>query len=138
MSCRLAHRLCCHLQQLHHSTTASDKKLVGVSGNEPLPHLLFVLACSAAQSALAISWHLHQSHLGERGRQDPRHSPSGRGRTAEKKRIEFGSEHRFSIDHFTWGLATAIYVAMVTPILYDNSYSLNDSNLKYESYRPCG
>ena len=29
-------------------------------------------------------------------------------------------------------LATAIYVAMVTPILYDNSYSPNDSNLKYE------
>ena len=43
-----------------------------------------------------------------------------------------------TIDHFTWGLATAIYVAMVTPILYDNSYSLNDSNLKYESYRPYG
>ena len=42
------------------------------------------------------------------------------------------------IDHFTWGLATSIYVAMVTPILYDNSYSLNDSNLKYESYRPYG
>ena len=35
-------------------------------------------------------------------------------------------------------LATAIYVAMVTPIFYDNSYSLNDSNLKYESYRPYG
>ena len=35
-------------------------------------------------------------------------------------------------------LPTAIYVAMVTPILYDNSYSLNDSNLKYESYRPYG
>ena len=35
-------------------------------------------------------------------------------------------------------LATAIYVAMVTPILYDNSYSPNDSNLKYESYRPYG
>ena len=31
-------------------------------------------------------------------------------------------------------LTTAIYVAMVTPILDDNSYSLNDSNLKYESY----
>jgi len=31
-------------------------------------------------------------------------------------------------------LATAIYVAMVTPSLYDNSYNLNDSNLKYESY----
>ena len=31
-------------------------------------------------------------------------------------------------------LATAIYVAMVTPILYDNSSSLNDSNLKSESY----
>ena len=29
-------------------------------------------------------------------------------------------------------LATAIYVTMVKPILYDNSYSLNDSNLKYE------
>ena len=29
-------------------------------------------------------------------------------------------------------LATAIYVAMVTPILYDNSSSLNDSNLKFE------
>ena len=43
-----------------------------------------------------------------------------------------------TIDHFTWGLATAIYVAMVTPILYDNSYSLNDSNLKYESYWPYG
>ena len=42
------------------------------------------------------------------------------------------------IDHFTWGLATANYVAMVTPILYDNSYSLNDSNLKYESYWPYG
>ena len=27
-------------------------------------------------------------------------------------------------------LATAIYVAMVTPILYDNSYSPNDSNRK--------
>ena len=35
-------------------------------------------------------------------------------------------------------LATAIYVAMVTPILYDNSSSLNDLNLKYESYRPYG
>ena len=35
-------------------------------------------------------------------------------------------------------LATAIYVAMVTPILYDNSYSPNDSNLKYESYQPYG
>ena len=33
-------------------------------------------------------------------------------------------------------LATAVYVAMVTPILYDNSYSPNDSNLKYESYQP--
>ena len=31
-------------------------------------------------------------------------------------------------------LPTAIYVAMVTPILYGNSYSPNDSNLKYESY----
>ena len=31
-------------------------------------------------------------------------------------------------------LPTAIYVAMVTPILYDNSCSPNDSNLKYESY----
>ena len=35
-------------------------------------------------------------------------------------------------------LATAIYVAMVTQILYDNSYSLNDSNLKYERYWPYG
>ena len=35
-------------------------------------------------------------------------------------------------------LATAIYVAMVTPILYDNSFSLNDSHLKYESYWPYG
>ena len=35
-------------------------------------------------------------------------------------------------------LTTAIYVAMVTPILYDNSYNLNDSNLKYESYWPYG
>ena len=35
-------------------------------------------------------------------------------------------------------LAIAIYVAMVKPILYDNSYSLNDSNLKYESYQPYG
>ena len=35
-------------------------------------------------------------------------------------------------------LATAIYVAMVTLILYDISYSLNDSNFKYESYRPYG
>ena len=35
-------------------------------------------------------------------------------------------------------LPTAIYVAMVTPILYDNSYSLNDSNFKYESYQPYG
>ena len=33
-------------------------------------------------------------------------------------------------------LATAIHVAMLTPIIYDNSYSLNESNLKYESYRP--
>ena len=33
--------------------------------------------------------------------------------------------------------ATAIYVAMVTPILCDNS-SINDSNLKFESYRPYG
>ena len=31
-------------------------------------------------------------------------------------------------------LATVIYVAMVMPILYDNSYSLNNSNLKYESF----
>ena len=31
-------------------------------------------------------------------------------------------------------LATVIYVAMVMPILYDNSYSPNNSNLKYESY----
>ena len=30
-------------------------------------------------------------------------------------------------------LATLIYVATVMPILYDNSYSPNDSNLKYES-----
>ena len=35
-------------------------------------------------------------------------------------------------------LATASYVAMVTPILYDNSSSLNDSNLKFESYWPYG
>ena len=35
-------------------------------------------------------------------------------------------------------LATTSYVAMVTPILYDNFYSPNDSNLKYESYRPYG
>ena len=35
-------------------------------------------------------------------------------------------------------LATAIYVAMVTPILYDNSYSPNDSNLKYGSCQPYG
>ena len=34
-------------------------------------------------------------------------------------------------------LATAIYVAMVTPILYDNS-TLNDSNLKFKSYWPYG
>ena len=44
------------------------------------------------------------------------------------------------IDFFPGGaaswLATAIYVAMVTPILYDNSYSPNDSNLKYETYQP--
>ena len=31
-------------------------------------------------------------------------------------------------------LATVIYIAMVMPILYDNSYSPNNSNLKYESY----
>ena len=35
-------------------------------------------------------------------------------------------------------LATAIYVAMVTPILYDSSYSPNGSNLQYESDRPYG
>ena len=35
-------------------------------------------------------------------------------------------------------LATAIYVAMVTLNLCDNSYSLNDSNFKYESYWPYG
>ena len=35
-------------------------------------------------------------------------------------------------------LATVIYVAMVMPILYDNSYSPNNSNLKYESYRLYG
>ena len=35
-------------------------------------------------------------------------------------------------------LATDIYAAMVTPILYDNFYSLNDSNLKYESYQAYG
>ena len=35
-------------------------------------------------------------------------------------------------------LATVIYVAMVMPILYDDSDSWNDSNLKYESYRPYG
>ena len=35
-------------------------------------------------------------------------------------------------------LATDIYVAMVKPILNDNSYSPNDSNLKYESYQPYG
>ena len=29
-------------------------------------------------------------------------------------------------------LATVIYVAMVMSILYDNSYSPNNSNLKYE------
>ena len=28
-------------------------------------------------------------------------------------------------------LATVIYVGMVMPILYDNSYSPNDSNFKY-------
>ena len=31
-------------------------------------------------------------------------------------------------------LAIVIYVAMVIPILYDNSYSPNDSNLKDASY----
>ena len=31
-------------------------------------------------------------------------------------------------------LVTVIYVAMVMLILYDNSYSLNNSNLKYKSY----
>ena len=44
------------------------------------------------------------------------------------------------IDLFVGGmaskLAAAIYVAMVTPILYDNSYSPNDSNLKDEIYWP--
>ena len=38
---------------------------------------------------------------------------------------------------FSGGVASwlaTIYVAMVTPILYDNSYSPNDSNLKYESF----
>ena len=35
-------------------------------------------------------------------------------------------------------LATIIYVAMVMPVLYDNSYSPNNSNLKYESYRLYG
>ena len=35
-------------------------------------------------------------------------------------------------------LASAIYVAMVIPILYGNSYSPNDSHLKYESYQPYG
>ena len=35
-------------------------------------------------------------------------------------------------------LATVIYVAMVMPILYDNSYSPNNSNLKYESYQLYG
>ena len=35
-------------------------------------------------------------------------------------------------------LATAVYVAMVTPILYDNYSSLNGSNLKYKSYRRYG
>jgi len=35
-------------------------------------------------------------------------------------------------------LATVIYVAMVMPILYDNSYGPNNSNLKYESYRLYG
>ena len=44
--------------------------------------------------------------------------------------------HRpFSGGMASW-LAAAIYVAMVTPILYNNSYCPNDSNLKYESYRP--
>ena len=33
-------------------------------------------------------------------------------------------------------LATGIYVGMVTSILYNNSYSPNDFNLKYESYQP--
>jgi len=32
-------------------------------------------------------------------------------------------------------LATVIYVAMVMPVLYDNSYSPNNSNFKYESYQ---
>ena len=31
-------------------------------------------------------------------------------------------------------LATVIYVAMVMPILYDNSYSPNNSKSQYESY----
>ena len=31
-------------------------------------------------------------------------------------------------------LATVTYVVMVMPILYDNSLSPNNSNLKYESY----
>ena len=35
-------------------------------------------------------------------------------------------------------LANVIYIAMVMPILYDNSYSPNNSNLKYESYRLYG
>ena len=41
-----------------------------------------------------------------------------------------GITHNFMYRPFHMGvasrLATAIYVAMVTPILYDNSYSLND------------
>ena len=35
-------------------------------------------------------------------------------------------------------LATVIYVTMVMPIVYDNSYSPNNSNLNYESYRLYG
>ena len=35
-------------------------------------------------------------------------------------------------------LATTIYVAMVTPILYDSSHGPNDSSLKYESNWPDG
>ena len=50
-----------------------------------------------------------------------------------------------ALDHVCYGpfsesvasrLGTAIYVAMVTPTLYDNSYGPNNSILKYESYQP--
>ena len=50
---------------------------------------------------------------------------------APQSLFQFFLYRPFSGGVASW-LATAIFVSMVTPILYDNFHGPNDSNLKYE------